>query len=73
MMKTKIKTRIASQAETLRWVNTSVPEADREAMKLPNGNPNACRLVMTVTGAPLLNKDGSQQYCAPWLLSGIFA
>jgi hypothetical protein len=69
----KIRTRIASKAESLKWLNTSVPVADRQAMELPDGSINACRLIMYEKGGPVLNKDGSLQYCAPWLLAGVFS
>jgi len=70
----KIKTRIASRDESLYWLNSSIPKADRDAMELPDGNSNACRIIMDAArGEPIVNKDGSLQYCAPWLLSKVFA
>lgn len=67
-------TRIASREESLQQLNSSVPLADRGAMELPDGNANACRLILNIeTGRPTLNKDGSLKYCAPWLLAGTFA
>lgn len=69
----KTHTRIATRAESLRLCNNEIPRADRDAMQLPNGHPDSCRLILNAaTSAPMTAKDGRQQYCAPWLLAGIF-
>lgn len=73
-MKTKTKTRIASRTETLKLRNKTMPVMDYVEAELDDGHKNATRLLLNAeTGEPMMNKDGSQRYCAPWLLSDFFS
>jgi hypothetical protein len=69
-----IRTRTASLEETLRLADDTIPAADRKSLALPDGDPNACRLILLdETGEVERARDGSQRYSAPWLLCGVFS
>ena len=69
-----IKTRTASREESIALANDTIPVTDRRDISLPDGNPDAIRVIVNAaTGSAILNRDGSIRYTAPWLLCSVFA
>ena len=65
-----MKTRIATQEESKKLIDVTVPRDKRENINLPDGDPYACRLVLdAATGEPLRNREGALLCSAPWLES----
>lgn len=63
------ETRLASQWESMQSLDASMPVEHQQCIVFPDGHPKAIRLVLDHAGRPMLHKDGSLQYVAPWLLS----
>jgi hypothetical protein len=66
------KTRTGTREESLKFVQ-ELGKHDAEAVKLPDGNTQALRVMFNnLTDLPLRNGDNCITVCAPWLLSDIF-
>lgn len=76
-MKTKIKTRIGTRAESLPFANEIASygqQKDAQCIELTDGHPKAIRVLFNaVTGEVARNEKGSVTYCAPWLLADLFS
>jgi hypothetical protein len=72
-MKTKIRTRTGSRADSLPFASSIARAEDASFVALPDGNQNAIRVLFDAdTGAVLRFSDGTPRYCAPWLLANVF-